>query len=144
MEAPRLVIAVKVLYPGAPLPTRGHAGDAGWDLYCAGDGVEIRSGATALVPTGIALEIPAGWYGQIKSRSSLGARGVVVTAGVIDSGYRGEVKVALINTGEALALKRGDKIAQIVFLPVPDVTIEVADSLGPSSRGDKGFGSTGR
>ncbi|OGQ64425.1 MAG: hypothetical protein A3I81_03030, partial [Deltaproteobacteria bacterium RIFCSPLOWO2_02_FULL_55_12] len=127
-------------------PEKSHAGDAGWDLFASGEAV-IAPGATGIIRTGIALEIPSGWYGQIKSRSGLGAKGLIVTAGVVDCGYRGEICVVVINgnkAGDAFAFKTGDKIAQMVFLPVPDVDVELVQDLNASSRGANGFGSTGR
>lgn len=143
-----LNVRVKLLNSSARMPSKSHAGDAGWDLFCSKETV-IAPGTTAVVPTGIAMEIPGGWYGQVKSRSGLGTRGVVVTAGVIDSGYRGEIGVVIVNsngnsgTDGALRFSPGDKIAQMVFLPVPEVRFEQVDSLGDTSRGENGFGSTG-
>lgn len=150
-----LNIKIKLLNPNACIPARSNYGDAGWDLYSAAR-VTIAPGATKIIPTGIAMEIPYGWYGQIKSRSGLGAKGLVVTAGVVDSGYRGEIGIVAINThihtnNESTDLnedngyftfKPGDKIAQMVFLPVPDIKFEVMDSLEETSRGENGFGST--
>ncbi len=143
MEDRRIKVYIRPLSERARLPERSHDGDAGWDLFSAED-VEIEPGATGVVPTDVSMEIPRGWYGQVKSRSGLGTKGVVVTAGVVDSTYRGNIKVVIINCGrKTLLLKRGDRIAQMVFLPVPDVEFIVVDSLEGSERGDKGFGSTG-
>lgn len=150
-----LNIKIKLLNPNACIPERSNHGDAGWDLYSAAR-VTIAPGATKIIPTGIAMEIPYGWYGQIKSRSGLGAKGLVITAGVVDSGYRGEIGVVAINTqihtnNESTDLnedkgyftfKPGDKIAQMVFLPVPEIKFEVMDSLEETLRGENGFGST--
>lgn len=150
-----LNIKIKLLNPNACIPARSNYGDAGWDLYSAAR-VTIAPGATKIIPTGIAMEIPYGWYGQIKSRSGLGAKGLVITAGVVDSGYRGEIGVVAINThihtnNESTDLnedkgyftfKPGDKIAQMVFLPVPEIKFEVMDSLEETVRGENGFGST--
>lgn len=151
-----LNIKIKLLNPNACIPARSDYGDAGWDLYSAAR-VTIAPGATKIIPTGMAMEIPYGWYGQIKSRSGLGAKGLVITAGVVDSGYRGEIGVVAINThihtnNESTVLnedkgyftfKPGDKIAQMVFLPVPEIKFEVMDSLEEILRGENNdFGST--
>lgn len=156
MPRKRLNIRVKLLNRNAKAPARSHSTDAGWDLFCTAR-VTLAPGETKTVPTGIAMEIPEGWYAQVKSRSGLGSRGLVVTAGVIDSGYRGEIGVVMINTNTAseharpygdtnpgyISFRPGDKIAQVVFLPVPEVTLEITDSLNDSHRGENGFGSTG-
>lgn len=151
-----LNVKVKQLSQHAVVPTKAHGTDAGWDLYAAARAT-IAPGETKIVSTGIAMEIPAGWYGQIKSRSGLGARGLVVTAGVVDSSYRGEIGVVVINTSlhrdgsrdeqddesGYFTFRPGDRIAQMVFLPVPEVVLEIVDSLEESARGANGFGSTG-
>lgn len=142
----RLDIKVKLLSPGARVPAKAHPGDAGWDIY-ASEAAEVGPGETRIIKTGIALEIPEGWYGQIKSRSGLGAKGLIVTAGVVDSGYRGEVGVVVVNGNKgpagSFSFKPGDKIAQMIFLPVPHVEINITEELGGSVRGQGGFGSTG-
>ncbi len=143
MEGKSIRVRIRPLSPNGRVPERSHEGDAGWDLFSAED-VTIPPGDTAVVSTDVSMEIPRGWYGQIKSRSGLGTKGVVVTAGVVDSTYRGNIKVVIINCGKKeLVFKRGDKLAQMVFLPVPEVEFVVADSLEGSERGDRGFGSTG-
>jgi dUTP pyrophosphatase len=131
-----------------PIPSRGSAGSAGFDLRAAVEGeILLRPGERLLVPTGLVLEIPPGWEGQVRPRSGLALRhgiGVVNAPGTIDSDYRGEVGVILINLGEApFALKRGDRIAQLVIARVEEVELEEADTLAGSGRGDGGFGSTG-
>ena len=131
------------------LPTYETAGAAGADLRAAiGEDLVLASGARVLVPTGLALEIPQGFEVQVRPRSGLAARhGVTVlnTPGTIDSDYRGEVKVILINLGEApFTIARGDRIAQIVVAPVVHARFVTAEELGTSSRGSGGFGSTGR
>lgn len=144
-----LVIDVKVLPDGEglPLPTRATPGSAGFDLRAAQD-LTIPAGEWRVVPTGIALAIPDGWEGQVRPRSGLAARhGVTVinAPGTIDADYRGEIKVPLINHGPApFVVTRGERIAQIVFAPVPLVTLRVVDELPDGQRGDRGFGSTGR
>jgi dUTP diphosphatase len=131
-----------------PLPSHGSLGSAGFDLRAALDEeVVIRPGERLLVPTGLVLEIPAGWEGQVRPRSGLALRygiGVVNAPGTIDSDYRGEVAVILINLGEApFSLNRGDRIAQLVFARVETVEWEEAEMLRESGRGGGGFGSTG-
>jgi len=137
--------------PGArdlPLPSHASPGSAGFDLRAAVDGeVILRPGERRLVPTGIVLEIPAGWEGQVRPRSGLALRhgvGVVNAPGTIDSDYRGEVAVILINLGEApFTLRRGDRVAQLVIARVETVEWEEAETLAESGRGGGGFGSTG-
>ena len=139
-----LKIRIKFLSAAAKVPTRAHDGDAGWDLYSA-ENVDISPDETRVVATGIAVAIPCGWYGQIKVRSSHGRSGVIVTAGVIDSSYRGGIGVAMVNfSHDPLRIKAGDRIAQIVFLPVPNVRWKVVKkNLPGTSRNGNGWGSTG-
>jgi len=130
------------------LPASASPGSAGCDLRAAIDGeVVLRPGERLLVPTGIVIEIPPGWEGQVRPRSGLALRhgiGVLNAPGTIDSDYRGEVGVILINLGEApFALQRGDRIAQLVLHRVEGIEWEEVESLGASARGDGGFGSTG-
>jgi dUTP pyrophosphatase len=131
-----------------PLPSHASPGSAGVDLRAAVDGeVVLRPGERLLVPTGLVLEIPPGWEGQVRPRSGLALRhglSLVNAPGTIDSDYRGEVGVILINLGEApCSLRRGDRIAQLVISRVEPVEWEEADTLEDSGRGDGGFGSTG-
>jgi dUTP pyrophosphatase len=140
-------VLVRRLDPDLPLPSRAREDDAGLDLYAA-ETATIEPGARRLVPTGIALAIPPGYAGFVLPRSGLALRqGVTLlnTPGLIDSGYRGEVKVLLVNHDRAAAtVARGDRIAQLVIQRVEPVElIEVAE-LPPSERGAGGFGSTGR
>jgi dUTP pyrophosphatase len=134
---------------GVPLPDYETAGAAGLDLRAAIDApAMLPPGGRALVPTGLVLEIPEGFEGQVRPRSGLAARhGVTVlnAPGTIDSDYRGEVKVILVNHGaEPVSIDRGDRIAQLVVAPVSRVRLVEADALGGSARGAGGFGSTGR
>jgi dUTP pyrophosphatase len=131
-----------------PLPSHASPGSAGVDLRAAIDGeVVLRPGERLLVPTGIVLEIPPGWEGQVRPRSGLALRhgiGIVNAPGTIDSDYRGEVGVILVNLGEApWSVSRGDRVAQLVISRVEPVEWEEAGSLEDSGRGDGGFGSTG-
>jgi len=132
-----------------PLPAPATEGSAGADLRAAvSDEVVLGPGARAVVPTGVSLEIPAGWEGQVRPRSGLAARfGVTLlnSPGTIDSDYRGEVQVVLINFGaEPFVVRRGERIAQLVVAPSPRVRFVEADELPSSARGAGGFGSTGR
>ena len=128
------------------LPASAHDGDAGADLAAAEAGV-IEPGERALVPLGFAVAIPDGFAGLVMPRSGLAVRhGVTVlnAPGLVDSGYRGELRVALINHGsEAFAYEVGDRIAQLVITPVASCTFEVVDDLHDTARGESGFGSTG-
>ena len=131
-----------------PLPSPGSPGSAGFDLRAAVEGeLVLRPGERLLVPTGLVLEIPPGWEGQVRPRSGLALRhgiGIVNAPGTIDSDYRGEVGVILINLGEApFTLRRGDRIAQLVISRVEAIEWEETDGLEGSGRGGGGFGSTG-
>jgi dUTP pyrophosphatase len=128
------------------LPAKAHPDDAAFDLR-ARTALEIAPGTSALVPTGLFLELPAGYEAQVRPRSGLALKKcltVLNTPGTIDAGYRGEVGVILINHGrENVAISRGDRIAQMVIQQLPDVTLDLVDSLSESGRGTGGFGSTG-
>lgn len=138
------IFEAKKLYESAHWPTKGHPDDAGWDLY-ASEAVSIPSGATVLVSTGIALALPKGYSALIWDRSSMGVKGIHRHAGVIDCGYRGEIKVCLHNTTkETYQIKRGDRIAQMLIQQVPEFTMRVVEELSSTVRGDGGFGSTGK
>jgi dUTP pyrophosphatase len=130
----------------AVLPRRAHPDDAGLDLHAA-RACSIEPGARALVETGIAVAIPPGWAGFVLPRSGLALhQGLTVlnAPGLIDSGYRGEIKVLLVNHGaRAVAVSRGDRIAQLVIQPAPTVEVVEVETLSPSDRGPAGFGSTG-
>lgn len=140
-------VLVQRLDPELPLPFYATAGDAGMDLVTAVD-VTLQPGERALVPTGLALAIPVGWVGLIHPRSGLAAKhglSMVNAPGTIDAGYRGEVKLALLNTDPTrpIMLKRGDRAAQIVFQRVGLARLVEVDELPPSERAAGGFGSTG-
>lgn len=131
-----------------PLPSPASSGSAGFDLRAAIlEDLVLRPGERLLVPTGLVLEIPRGWEGQVRPRSGLALKhgiGILNSPGTIDSDYRGEVGVILVNLGEApFSLQRGDRIAQLVFSRVEPVEWEEVETLGESSRGGGGFGSTG-
>ncbi len=123
---------------------RAYPGDAGFDIR-ASQGVVLVAGTRAMVPTGLHLAIPAGYVGLVWDRSGLAAQhGIHCLAGVIDSGYRGEVKVVLHNLGEDdFTVERGMRIAQVLVQPVTGVGLVQVENLEESSRGEDGFGSTG-
>jgi dUTP pyrophosphatase len=131
-----------------PLPAAASAGSSGCDLRAAIDGERVLApGERLLVPTGLALEIPAGWEGQVRPRSGLALRhgiAMVNAPGTIDSDYRGEVAVLLINLGaEPFVLRRGDRVAQLVVARVERIEWLEVSALAASERGSGGFGSTG-
>jgi dUTP pyrophosphatase len=141
-------IAVRQLDPELPLPARQHAHDAGYDLVARERAVLAPGGGRALVPTGMAMAIPPGYGGFVQPRSGLALRhGVTVlnTPGLVDAGYRDELKVLLVNLDPhaAFTVERGDRIAQLVIQRVAAVEWRAVDSLDASARGLGGFGSTG-
>ncbi len=142
-------IRVKKLHPNAVLPTYGSAQAVGADLYaCLDAPVTIPPGEVFWVPTGIALEVPAGCAGLVYARSSLGAKRGLAPAnkvGVVDPDYRGEIKVVLLNhSKQPQTLEPGERVAQFVITPVLTPVYEEAEDLSDTSRGVGGFGSTGK
>lgn len=136
---------------GLDVPTQMSAGAAGVDLPAAlapGEELTIAPGKTAMVPAGFAIALPEGYEAQVRPRSGLAAKhGITVlnSPGTVDADYRGEIKVMLINHGEApFTLRRGDRIAQMVVAPVSAVVFHEKETLDDTARGDKGHGSTGR
>jgi dUTP pyrophosphatase len=133
--------------PPLDLPRYETAGSAGLDLR-ADEAFTLAPGERRLVPTGLALEVPSGHEGQVRARSGLAVRhgvALVNAPGTIDSDYRGEVKVVLVNLGQdAVSFARGDRIAQLVVAPVVRVDVQLVDELADSHRGSGGFGSTGQ
>jgi dUTP pyrophosphatase len=139
-------VAVTRLREDAVLPTQAYPGDAGLDLVAC-EGAVLAPGQRAVVPTGVAVEIPRGFAGFVQPRSGLAARhgiGVVNSPGLVDSGYRGEIKVVLLNTdsSEAFTVEPGMRIAQLVVVPVAGVRLREVDELAASARGERGFGSS--
>ena len=135
------------LDPDLPMPAYAHPGDAGADVVTAVD-VTLRPGERALVPTGIALAVPEGYVALVHPRSGLAARhglSIVNTPGTIDAGYRGEVKVLLVNHDptEPIELRRGDRVAQLVFQRVEQAAFAEVEVLPDTARGAGGYGSTG-
>lgn len=147
-----LEVPVVRLDPDLPLPQYARPGDAGLDLVAREDVVLLPSGGRALVATGLAIAVPEGYAGFVQPRSGLARdHGVTClnTPGLIDSGYRGELKVLLVNTDpiEPFTVRRGERIAQLVVQRVAHVVLVPVDDfehLGPSARGEGGFGHTGR
>jgi len=149
MESPVTRIGYIRLHPRARPPERATAGAAGYDLRACLDGpLDIPPGKIVLVPTGLALAIPEGFEGQVRARSGLVLKhGIAVLngPGTIDSDYRGPLGIILGNLGSAgFTVQDGDRIAQIVFARVPEVTLEEVEELPPTRRGGGGFGHTGR
>jgi len=137
-----LQVTVVRMYPDVEIPTMKNKGDVGYDLS-SHEKFSLAPGERRTISTGLAFGIPEGYYGKIETRSSLAKIGVVVSGGVIDQGYIGEVKVVLTNHGkEAFDVDIGRKIAQILFKPVLTNPLIEVDSLTPTERGSKGFGST--
>jgi len=137
-------LKVKKIQVDAKVPHYSHKGDAGLDLFSSVDSV-LNKGEVKAVPTGIQVAVPEGHVGLIWDKSGISLKGVHRLAGVIDSGYRGEVRVVMANLGEKLfVVKRGMKIAQLLIQPVMDVEVVEVDELKETSRGQNGFGSTGK
>jgi dUTP pyrophosphatase len=150
MAESQVVLAVPIvrLDPDLPLPSYAHPGDAGLDLRAREDGVVPAAGGRLLMPTGIAVAVPAGYAGFVLPRSGNSLNHGLTMAnapGLIDSAYRGEVKLILLNTDphEPFVIKRGDRLAQLVIQRVEQVHWHIADSLDGDDRGG-GFGHTGR
>ena len=147
------MVSVKVkvarVHSDSKMPTKGSEFAAGWDLYSLED-TEVPFRKSVKLRTGIHVEIPEGFEGQVRARSSLGSKGLILphSIGTIDSDYRGELFVLMtwIGEGESYLVNAGERIAQIVITPVPKVSFEEVDilELGRTERGDGGFGSTGK
>ena len=139
-------IPLQRLDEGLPVPAHAHPGDGGVDLY-ARAAAELEPGERAVVATGIAVAIPDGYAGLVTPRSGLAARhgiSVVNGPGLVDAGYRGEIKVILVNLSDVtFVIERGDRIAQLVVLPIAVQEFIVVDDLEATTRGSGGFGSTG-
>jgi dUTP pyrophosphatase len=153
LPAPNVTVAIKQLYnaAGMALPAYQTEQAAGLDLAAAiaeGEGITVKPGGRVLVPTGLVLELPIGYEGQVRPRSGLALRhGVTVlnSPGTIDADYRGEVSVLLVNLGpEPVMIHRGDRIAQLVIAPVVQARLVPTVTVSETARGGGGFGSTGR
>ncbi len=139
----KINVKVKLLHPDAKIPTYGSLEAAGFDLYAIKEEV-LEPGKVTIVPTGVCLEVPQGYCYPFWDRSGLAAKGIQHFGGLIDSDYRGELKVIFFNsTSEPYNIKKGDRIMQGVFLPVVQAKFEEADELSETGRGVGGFHSTG-
>ena len=137
-------LKVKRIHDSAKLPSYGHKGDAGLDLFSSINCV-LAKGEIKAIATGIQVEIPVGYVGLVWDKSGISLNGIHRLAGVIDSGYRGEVKVVMANLGDKdFSVETGMKIAQLLIQPILEVTVINADKLEVTSRGENGFGSTGK
>jgi dUTP pyrophosphatase len=140
-------LSLRRLDPELPLPRYAHTGDAGLDLYSA-ESIDLSPGHRALIPTGVAVAIPEGFAGFVQPRSGLAIRSglsFVNTPGLIDSHYRGEIRLIAINLDPAasISIARGDKIAQLVIQRVETVQVVEVSTLDVTERGERGFGSSG-
>jgi len=142
--ANKLKIKAKKLHPEAIIPNYAHPGDAGLDLYSV-DNLVLKAGERALVPTGLALELPEGHVALIWDKSGVAAKsGIKTMGGVIEHTYRGEYKVVMFNTSKQdFEIKKGQKIAQLLIQPIMTAEVEEVKELSETSRGAGGFGSTG-
>ena len=142
-------IPIRVLHPNATVPFYANEGDAGCDLVAVESTIIKAGGGRAMVPTGLAVAIPEGHGGFVLPRSGLAAKHGVTcinAPGLIDAGYRGEVMIALVNLDPTndYEVQKGDRIAQLVVLPVPSATFAPVEALPEAKRGEGGFGSSGR
>jgi dUTP pyrophosphatase len=138
-----MTIKIK-LDEGAKMPTRAHSTDAGLDIYSRDEQI-VPAKESAIFDTGVHIELPEGTVGMLKSKSGLNVKYGIVSEGVIDVGYTGSIKVKLYNhSGFDYRVKAGDKISQLVILPIYTPTLKLVDSLEDTERGDNGFGSSGR
>jgi dUTP pyrophosphatase len=150
LAAPTIAVVQMAHGQGLPLPAYETAGAAGMDLRAAVEDeapVVLRPGSRAMIPTGLSIAVPAGFEVQIRPRSGLAAKAGITclnSPGTVDSDYRGELKVILVNLGaEDFIVRRGERIAQMVVAPVVQAAWQLVDSLDETARGAGGFGSTG-
>ncbi len=140
-----LVLKIKKLRPDAVMPTYAHSGDAGLDMYTC-EAVTVAPGERVTVSTGIAMEIPEGYVGLVWDKSGISIKGGLKTmGGVVDSPYRGEIMIGIINlSSEPYVFEKGHKVAQMVIQKKENVVVEEVTELSDTSRGQGGFGSTGK
>jgi dUTP pyrophosphatase len=137
-------INIRRVSPDATLPTRAHPDDAGLDLYNLED-FRMAPGEGKMIKTGIALAIPGGFVGLVADRSSLAKRGLKTAGGVIDAGYRGEIHIVMWNVSkEVFELKKGERLAQLMIIPIATPAVVEVQELDDTARGAKGFGSSGK
>jgi dUTP pyrophosphatase len=141
----RVIVKIKKLHPEAKVPSYAHPGDAGMDLYALEETV-VRPGETAKIRSGLAFELPEGYVGLCWDKSGVSTKGKIKTvAGVLDSGYRGELLMAVINLStEPYTFHKGDKVLQMLIQKVERPEIVEAEELSGTARGEGGFGSTGK
>ncbi len=142
-----ITVRVRLLRAGARMPERATELSSGFDIYACLDGGSIELGQyPALVPTGVALEVPPGWDCQLRPRSGLGRQGVLSTFGTLDADYRGELMINMYTLAPDISytVRDGDRIAQMVISRLAEVVFELAAELSPTARGAGGHGSTGR
>ena len=133
-----------MLDAGAYMPEKAHETDAGFDLRTHTDFI-VEAHDSAVIDTGVHVEIPVGYAGMLKSKSGLNVNAGITSEGVIDAGYTGSIRVKLYNNGaDSYVFKAGDKITQLVIMPIPCVTMNLVNCLDATERGNNGFGSTGR
>lgn len=133
-----------MLDKGAKMPTKAHDADAGFDIYAPKRTI-VRAKDSAVIDTGVHIEIPEGYVGFLKSKSGLNVKHGIRGEGVIDAGYTGSIVAKLYNDGDTFVVfEEGEKIIQIVFLPIPNVELEQVSNFEETERGDNGFGSTGK
>ena len=133
-----------ILDKGAKMPTKAHEADAGFDIYTPERKV-IRRNDSTIIDTGVHIEIPKGYVGFLKSKSGLNVKCGITGEGVIDSGYTGSIVAKLYNNGDDLVIiEEGQKVIQIVFLPIPEIELVQVDEFEETERGNKGFGSSGK
>lgn len=145
-QLPRsLAVRIKRLRPDVPLPVKAHASDSGFDVY-ATDQYRISPNSAVKIPLGFALGLPEGYEAQLRPRSGLNAKGIWCALGTIDGGYRGELAAVLCNVGSDTwhVVKSGDRIAQLVVMPIPMVHLVEVESLDETERGATGFGASGQ
>jgi len=140
-----MILKIKKLHPDAKIPHYAHHDDAGFDLFAVKD-ITVKKGERTAIPTGIAMEIPEGYVGLIWDKSGLAMKhGIKTIGGVVDSAYRGEVLIGVINFGESdYTFEKGHKIAQMIIQKKEFVDFEEVKELSDTTRGDGGFGSTGK
>ncbi len=137
-------LPIKKFAPEATLPTRAHPHDAGLDLYALEDGI-VGAGQGKVMRTGIGIALPEGYVAMVADRSSMAKKGIKTAGGIIDAGYRGEIHIVLWNIAkEEIRLQKGERIAQLLVMPIATPAVKEVMELDQTSRGDKGFGSSGR
>ena len=139
----KIKVLFKKTHPDAKMPTRGHDGDAGYDIYAVED-TTIWNWRTVIVPAGVSICLPPGYYAELHPRSSLALKDVYMKIGIIDEGYRGDIGAIVIALQTQIEIKKGERIAQLILKKREEIEFEEVDTLPKSERGEKGFGSSGK